>query len=489
MTSDTKIQRTTFSGRVLMIGYGGVAKCLTQLLLRHLDMDYTKMTIVDPIDYRAEARELIDAGAKYLLLEVTKSNMDGTLRKFVGAGDLVIDLSVNVGTLSLAQWCFDNDVMFINTSVEEWGISINNCSWSEDTLYRRHVQLGQQMASRRADGPTVIVEHGANPGLASHWAKQGLEDVATRILALPILEAQRRNALENAMDCGDFASISMLTGTKVVHISERDTQCIGRPRQPGEFLSTWSPDGFYQESLAITEIAWGTHERTLPDGALVHNWGPGNQICINKRALDVTARSWIPSGEIEGTVAPHGEAFTISQKLTLRRNGRVVYRPSVYFVYCPTTAAEQSLLEYADSGKDSPDRASVMTEEIVTGADEVGVLLLGHDLKGWWTGSRLSIEETRRHVKDQNATVLQVAASVLSAVSYMVRNPRRGFCYVEDLPHREILATAAPYLGESISTQTDWAPSPVNTGSQSRKSSYQFSDFRTRTTATRAAYL
>jgi homospermidine synthase len=476
--SDAKFsshRKTIFRGRVLLIGYGGVAKCLSQLLLRHLEMDYSKMTIIDPIDYRAEAKDLIAAGATYKLLEVTQSNMCSLLEEHVGAGDMVIDLSVNVGTLSLASWCFQNDVMYINTSVEEWGISINNQNWSEDTLYRRHTELGEHMQMLGTDGPTVIVEHGCNPGLASHWTKQALEDITSEILALPVLSATRRSGLEQSMDAGDFARMAMLTGTKVVHISERDTQKIARERKPGEFFNTWSPDGFYQESLAIAEVAWGTHEKVLPDDATVYNWGPKNQIAINQRAHDVTARSWIPSGEIEGTVIPHGETYTISQKLTLIENGAVKYRPSVYFVYCPPEIATESLLEYADSGKDSPDKIEVMTNEIVSGADEVGVLLLGHDLGGWWTGSRLSIEETRKHVKDQNATVLQVAASVLGAIAYMVSNPRSGFRRIEDLPHRQILAVAEPYLGECISMKSDWSATPVRNGAMS----CQFNDFRT----------
>lgn len=468
--------KAIFKGRVLWIGYGSVSKCLSQLLLRHLDMDYSKLTIIDPIDYRAEAKDLIYAGATYKQIEVTQSNMRSVLEEHVGAGDLVIDLSVNVGSLSVASWCFQNDVMYLNTSLEEWGIHINNHSWSEDTLYRRHFELGEHMEMLGTDGPTVVVEHGCNPGLASHWTKLALEDLAEAMLKRPVLCAERRLALEDSLESQDFARIAMLTGTKVVHISERDTQAIGRARKPGEFLNTWSPDGFYQESLSIAEVAWGTHEKTLPSDAIVYDWGPKNQISIRQRALDVTARSWIPSGEIEGTVIPHGETYTISQKLTLKRDGKVVYRPSVYFVYNPPEIASESLLEYADSGKDSPDQTVVMNTEIVSGVDEVGILLLGHDLGGWWTGSRLSIDETRKHVKDQNATVLQVAASVLGALFYMVRNPRKGFRRVEELPHREILAVASAYLGDSISMQTDWSATPGVTG----EGAFQFADYRTR---------
>ena len=32
-------------------------------------------------------------------------------------------------------------------------------------------------------GPTAVLEHGANPGLISHFTKQGLLDIAQRLLA------------------------------------------------------------------------------------------------------------------------------------------------------------------------------------------------------------------------------------------------------------------------------------------------------------------
>ena len=103
-------------------------------------------------------------------------------------------------------------------------------------------------------------------------------------------------------------------------------------------------------------------------------------------------------------------------------------------------------------------RLRIMNDEITDGMDELGVLLLGHELNGWWVGSQLDIHETRRLVQHQNATTLQVAASVLSAVVWMIRNPRRGFNVPDDLPHREILEVAAPYLGPCPSVHTAWTP-------------------------------
>jgi homospermidine synthase len=103
-------------------------------------------------------------------------------------------------------------------------------------------------------------------------------------------------------------------------------------------------------------------------------------------------------------------------------------------------------------------RQRIMNDEIISGMDELGVLLLGHDLNGWWVGSQLDIHEARRLVAHQSATTLQVAASVLGALVWMIRNPQCGVNVPDDLPHREVLEVATPYFGRCLSLQTDWTP-------------------------------
>jgi homospermidine synthase len=41
---------------------------------------------------------------------------------------------------------------------------------------------------------------------------------------------------------------------------------------------------------------------------------------------------------------------------------------------------------------------------------------------------------------------------------WMLRNPQRGLNVPDDLPHREVLEMASPYLGTCPSVQTDWTP-------------------------------
>jgi homospermidine synthase len=182
--------------------------------------------------------------------------------------------------------------------------------------------------------------------------------------------------------------------------------------------------------------------------------------------MNTYVRSWVPlGGEIIGMVVRHGEAFTICDHLTVwddERQGeygrRPLYRPTVHYAYLPTDAAIASLHELKMRSYELQSKQRIMNDEIISGMDELGVLLLGHDLTGWWTGSQLDIHEARQLTPHQNATTLQVAASVLGACVWMIQNPRAGVCVPDDLPHEAVLAVANPYLGPCPSVPTDWNP-------------------------------
>ncbi len=251
----------------------------------------------------------------------------------------------------------------------------------------------------------------------------------------------------------------MTTGTKVIHISERDTQVSSLPKREGEFVNTWSIPGFYEEAMMPFEIGWGTHEKTMAPGALQHAAGPRNAIYAPKAAAHFLLRSWVPlGGQIAGIAIPHNENITISGYLTLAEAGVVKYRPTVTFVYLASDAAMASLHEMMMNDWALPLRERIMNEDIVEGRDELGVLLLGHGATGWWYGSQLDIHGARKLLPGHNPTAIQVAISAVAAVGWAMANPSRGYCEPEDLPHQEILALARPYLEPMASLATDWTP-------------------------------
>ncbi|MFC1624334.1 saccharopine dehydrogenase C-terminal domain-containing protein, partial [Candidatus Omnitrophota bacterium] len=419
-----------------------------------------KITIMDFVDNRSHVKDALDKGVKYTMERVTIDNYDQLLKKYVGPGDMIIDLAWNIDCIAMIQWCRNNQILYANTSVEEWDPykDSERNDPTKYTLYSRHMEIRRVINGwGENNGTTSIVDHGANPGLVSHFTKHALVDIAKKILT-EIPNDPRKQQLEKALKNKNFAKLAQIEGVKTIHISERDTQITNQPKEVNEFVNTWSIEGFFEEGVAPAELGWGTHERNIPRRAFFHKVGPRNQICLTSIGMKTWVRSWVPCGEITGMVIRHGEAFSISDRLTVWDDGKAVYRPTVHYAYCPCNAAINSLHELEMRQYKLQERLRIMNDEITSGRDELGVLLMGHDFKSWWTGSILSIEETRKLVSHQNATTLQVAISVVAASLWMIKNPKKGFLFPDDIDHEEILKTSMPYIEPFISQPVDWTP-------------------------------
>lgn len=441
---------------IFIAGCGSVAQCTLPLILKLLNVSPKQITIIDFVDNKKRIHEFVDAGVTYIQQRITPENYAAVLKKHLQPGDLFIDLAYNLETCALLAWCHDNNVLYINTSVEEWDPyhDIAQVKPADLTLYHRQMKIRELTTHWKSKGSTAIVDHGANPGLVSHFTKQALCDIAEKML-----HRTPNHALEQALTDKNFAQLAMLTGTQVIHISERDTQITKVPKRVNEFVNTWSIQGFIEEGVAPAELGWGTHERALPRNGMEHEHGPKNQIFLSSRGIDTWVRSWVPSGPIIGMVIRHGEAFGISDRLTVWQDGKAIYRPTVHYAYCPSDSAVNSVHELKMRNFVPQEKERILTNsEIIDGRDEVGCLLMGHALNGWWVGSSLSIQQAHKLVPHQNATTLQVAISVVAAAIYAIKNPTRGFCLPDDIDHTEILPICKPYLGNFISRQTGWSP-------------------------------
>ena len=448
-------------GRVLVLGCGSVAQAAVPLLVRDLGIVPSRITIVDVVDNRARVADVLAQGVRYEQDRITPENLDAFLAARVGDGDLLLDLAWNIDNPTILQWCRDHGVRYLNTSVELWNPydHMTEVHPLDRSLYVRHMSLRRMMAAwPHNKGATAVVEHGANPGLVSHWAKQALTEIAGRMLQDGLGDTA---GLEAALAGERYNVLAMLTGTKVIHVAERDTQVSTVPKRTNEFVNTWSVEGFYEEGVAPAELGWGTHERRLPPNAFVHaGEGPCNQIAIARPGMETWVRSWVPGGEIRGMVIRHGEAFTMCEALTVTDpdTGRAVYRPTVHYAYHPSDAAINSVLELRMRRWEMQPAQRILNDEIVSGQDILGVNLMGHPYKCWWTGSLLSIDEARAALPHQNATTLQVAGSIIGAISWMIDHPEEGVCVPDDLPWRTVLGVANRYLGTLHSGPADWDP-------------------------------
>lgn len=463
------------SRRLLIIGYGSVSQCTLPLLIDFclLKKQIGSITIIDAIDQHARIEpyhKQFDQ-IQYKKEEITEENYGKILSKYLSDGDILLDLAVNLETRCLLKWCHDHNVCFVNTSVELWDPFGE--AYKRDirllTLYHRQMQLKEMQNDKSWNkrGATAILDHGCNPGLVSHFVKRALLDMTQYVLNHNdiVISIDKKTELENALKVKDYPQLAYLLDIKTIHISERDTQLTNDPKKVNEFVNTWSIDGLAEEAVAPAELGWGTHEKIIPNGTFFHkeNVGPCNQVCLSTKGMNTWVRSWVPSGEIIGMVIRHGEAYGISKNLTVyndeKNNKTVLYRPTVHYAYLPSDSTINSLIEFRMHNYQLQPKLRILNDEITEGADEVGVLLLGgRYIKGWWTGSILDIHESRRLAPGQNATTLQVAISVIAAITYCFKHPNEGICLPDDIDMDEILDISIPYLGNWVSKPADWPP-------------------------------
>lgn len=438
-----------FTGPIVLIGFGSIGQGVLPLLFRHIDAPASAYTIVGP---DTSGKAIADRfGVRFEAVYLTRENLRSTLEPLLkSGGGLVINLSVDVSSLAIITVAHEFGALYIDTCIEPWAGTYTDPALSVGER-SNYAQREAVLAYGRAypNAPTAVVAHGANPGLVSHFVKQALLQIAADTgVATP--EPTTRTG---------WASLSQRLGVKGIHIAERDTQRSDIRKQPGEFVNTWSIEGFIGEGVQPAELGWGTHEKTLPHDALRHDIGSEAAIYLNRPGAGTRVRTWTPgSGPILGYLITHNEAITIAEYLTVHEGSHVAYRPTVHYAYHPCDDAILSLHQLAGSSWVRQPTSRLLQDDITDGADELGVLLYGHGKNAYWWGSRLSIAQTRALAPYQNATGLQVTAAVLAGVIWAIENPQRGVIEAEDMDHRRILAIASPYLGDMVGSYSEWTP-------------------------------
>src|SRR5262245_50140022 len=109
-----------FSGQILFVGFGSVARCTLPILLRHMAVEPAQITIIDFAPDEPALKPWLDQGIRFVKDRVSEDNLGSILGQHLEAGDLLIDLAWNIDCNEIVQWCHDNGVLYINTSVELW---------------------------------------------------------------------------------------------------------------------------------------------------------------------------------------------------------------------------------------------------------------------------------------------------------------------------------------------------------------------------------
>ena len=258
------------TGPLVIVGFGAIGKATLPMLLRHIKVrrarrlarafgnalpgnrshrpqfDRARAAIVDP---DAKNKHVAEAsGIAFVQQAVTTANMRALLGPLLtrgGGQGFLVNVSVDVSSMELIRLCRDLGALYLDTCIEpEPGVYTDP---SKTMSERSNYALREAALSLREPGtPTAVVGHGANPGLVSHLAKAALLQLAR----------DTTGAAPAPQSKAEWAVLARDLGVKGIHIAERDTQKASVPKQMGEFVNTWSVDGFLSEGLQPAELGF-----------------------------------------------------------------------------------------------------------------------------------------------------------------------------------------------------------------------------------------
>ncbi len=439
--------RVNFAGKIVFVGFGSIGQGVLPLILRHIGTSADRITIVSAEDSgRAEAQGF---GVKFSKTALTRENYRKVLEPLLGAGDFLLNLSVDVSSVALLELARERGALYLDTCVEPWAGGYVDPTLSVETRSNYIMREGALSLRQKGKAPTAVLTHGANPGLVSHLVKQALLNIAK----------DTGVAVDAPKSRDQWAKLAHTLGIKVMHIAERDSQVTNVPKAVNEFVNTWSVDGFVSEGAQPAELGWGTHEKHFPVDGGRHSTGSGCAIYLKRPGASTRVRTWAPqAGHFHGFLITHSEAISLADYYTVKEGERVIYRPTSHYAYHPSDSAVMSVHEFAGRNWVLQDRKRIMLNEITGGIDELGVLLAGHKKNAYWYGSQLSIEEARKLAPHNSATSLQVTSAALAGMIWAMENPERGIVEPDDMDFERPLEICKPYLGTLVGKYTDWTP-------------------------------
>ena len=157
-----------FGGRIVFVGFGSIGQGVLPLILRHIGISADRITILTPEDAgRTEAEKF---GVKFVKSALTRDNYRRLLQPLLGAGDFLLNLSVDVSSVALIRFAEECGALYLDSCIEPWAGGYTDGKLAVEARSNYHLRL-EVLALRVAgkNAPTAVLTHGANPGLVSHW--------------------------------------------------------------------------------------------------------------------------------------------------------------------------------------------------------------------------------------------------------------------------------------------------------------------------------
>jgi len=103
------------SGRLVIVGFGGIGQGVLPLLLRHLEIAPDQITIItaEPHGHDVAA----EYGIRFLQTPLTQINYRAILEPHLGDGDFLLNVSVDVSSVALIALCQQKGALYLDTCI------------------------------------------------------------------------------------------------------------------------------------------------------------------------------------------------------------------------------------------------------------------------------------------------------------------------------------------------------------------------------------
>lgn len=458
-----------FEGTIIQFGFGAVGKSFFEKIRKEIKFNENNYYVITANKNEIEAfANLGGIIPNFIEAVVTKENFKIIFSKYLKAGDLLIDFADTVGTKDICEWCAEQNIMYINTGEADW--PENWYSIFNENIIKNNLKEKYRNSKIKNQYP-IVLQHGNNPGLVSHFVKAGIEYIVNK-------QFKKNNNLKNLIKHNKFNEVAHELGIKMIHVNDIDLQELNVEFNQDYLYNTWCIDSFFFEMLSESTINLGTHEK-IEFGKKCKQIDYKNGFLELKNiAADVKYNTYYPNGKFEGFLVPHEETITIAKSLELKDNNEVIYRPTVMFIYSPCKYAREYFKkakvnnypnvdpkktqdcdnenEIIIRGYKYPKYSEIVyREKIQSGTEYVGVLIIGEKFAPVWVGNRVEPRFLYKNSKTsywQTPTITPVAMSALAAVCWMIKNKEKGGIYFpEDIDnYKYIIKKAEKYISKTI---------------------------------------
>ena len=409
--------------------------------------------------------------SNFINLEINKANYQEIFEQYLNEGDLLIDFADSVGTRDICVWCAERNIMYLNTGEADWPENWYSI-FNENQLKLKMKEVLNKDENKNLH--PIVLQHGNNPGLVSHFVKAGINYIVNT-------QFKRDKEKKQLLKAKKYNELAKNLGIKTIHVNDIDLQNFKRNYEEGVLFNTWCTETFFFELLSESTFNIGTHEKIdYQDECNLVDLEKGF-LEFKKIAASKRGKTYYPNGAFEAYLVPHEETITIAQGLEVKEDDKIIYRPTVMFLYQPCEFAARYLKEANVNDYINPDpnkpkdcdeenengeiivrgfkypkSTDIAYEEDIKGGTEyVGVLIMGENFKPVWVGNRIELNFLYKDKETsycQTPTITPVAMSALAATCWMIKNKdKKGIFFPDDIKdYEKILKLAEKYISPTI---------------------------------------